>query len=148
MKPILPREMATNLEDRLHERHGHRLGTARIRLEGWRTGDKIIVKGTLARPDKTLHYPMEAGVLLEKGTREEIDEAVALAVDFLAYYVEQYLDSDGEVLLPLDWKAISFGDREVFAKGWERNLALEEAADSWLAGDHERVASLLGDRKR
>ena len=153
--------LARSIEDRLLERHrerlrSNRLADARLRVEGWREPTRVIVRLTLSRPDKSLHYPMEAGVALppevgdgrSESDAAAIERAMWLAVDFLGYYVERYLESGRETLLPLDWGAVSFGDHEIFARGWERNLALEEAGDRWLAGEPVDLPESVADRRR
>jgi hypothetical protein len=150
MESIISRELSRRIEDRLREQHRGPLAPFRFRAEGWRELTRVIVRFTLERPDKTLHYPMEAGVTLteDEPTAEDVQDALWLAIDFLGWYVEQYLQSHGESLLPLDWKAVHFGERELFARGWERNLALEEAADRWLAGEPVEVRECVEDRAR
>lgn len=150
MDSILSRELARRIEDKLRELHRPRLDAFRFQAEGWREPTRVIVRFTLERPDKSLHYPMEAGVTLEDNDAgaAEVEDAMWLAIDFLAWYVEQYLRSGGETLLPLDWKAMQYGERELYARGWERNLALEEAADRWLAGEAVEVRECVEDRLR
>ena len=150
MASLISAELARRIEDQLRELHGPALEGLRFRAEGWREPTRVLVRFTLERPDKTLHYPMEAGVTLEDDDvgANAVEEALWLAIDFLGWYVEQYLHSRGESLLPLDWKAMQFGERELYARGWERNLALEEAADRFLAGEPVDVPECVEDRVR
>ena len=158
MTDVLAPELARTIEGKLHALHRARLGDLRIRVDGRREESRVIVRFTVARPDKTLHYPMEAGVPLsdesedervrEKDATKQIEKAMWLAVDFLGFYLEKYLASGREVMLPLDWKAMRFADDVVYARGWERNLALEEAGDAWLAGEAVSVPETGAERAR
>lgn len=150
MESIISPELSRRIEDKLRELHRSALDAFRFLAEGWREPTRVIVRFTLERPDKSLHYPMEAGVTLPDDAvgPGDVEDAMWLAIDFLAWYVDQYLHSRGEALLPLDWKAMQFGERELYARGWERNLALEEAADRWLAGEPVEVRECVEDRQR
>lgn len=151
MKELLPREMAAKVEATLHDLHRARLRDARFHVEAFLEENRVVVRFTLATPDKSLHYPMEAGCVLETDDAAEIEEKLELATDFLGYYVQEYLDSDGEVLLTIDWKEHSFGGQAVYARGWERNLALEDAADRFLDGEtlnDDELRRLKDPRKR
>lgn len=150
MQSLMSRELARQIETKLRNVHGQALEELRFEATARRDPTRVVVCFTLENHDRSLHYPMEAGVTLETDDpkQDEMEEAMWLAIDFLGYYVEQWLRSRGEVLLPLDWKQVQFGDRQLFARGWERNLALEEAADRWLAGEPVDVKECVEDRQR
>jgi hypothetical protein len=148
MKNLIAPEVARQIEAALATRHQAELANTHVRVEGHREGQRLFARLTLTRDDKSLHYPMEAGKSLVGDTREEEEDTLALLVDFLADYLAEYLGSRGEVLLPIDWARMQFGDEELFARGWERNLALEEAADRWLAGEEVEVPQSADERRK
>ena len=87
----------------------------------------------LHNSDDSFHYRLEARVDL-KATPLEPIEARDLALDFLDWYLGEYLDAGRDLFLPLDWEPYSFGEHEVQARGEIRNLKLEAQADDLLAG--------------
>ena len=135
MREILSHEMKDKLEKKLLGLHGRQLLDCRLEAEAWLESERVCARITVQRRDKSLHYPMEAAVLIGDDSKAVVEESLWLAFDFLGYYLGEYVASGGEVLLTLDWKLVTFGDREVYARGWERNLALEDAADRFLAGE-------------
>ncbi len=148
MKEILDPVAARRILAELKKRHSEDLGDSELSLEGHREGQRLLARLTLTNRDKTVHYPMEAGVSLDGDTLKEEEEALATALEFLFGYLEQYFTSGGEVLLPIDWEPVDCGERALFARGWERNLALEEAADKWLAGEPVEVETTWRKGKR
>lgn len=143
-------ELARQIEERVRLEHGRALADFTFRAEGRREATRVVVSFTIERSDRSVHYPMEAGVAFESNDPkpDDVEEALWTAIDFLHYYLNEYLRSHGEILLPLDWMPVPFGERHVFARGWERNLALEEAADRWLAGDPVEVRECVEDKRR
>ncbi len=151
MRKILSDELRDKLERKLSDLHGGRLPDCRFAVEAWLESERVCARLTVQSHDKSLHYPMEAAAAVDDDSPLVVDEALGVALDFLGFYLGEYVTSDGEVLLPLDWQAFTFGDREVFARGWERNLALEEAADRFLAGepiDEEALGRSVRPRRR
>lgn len=136
--PLLPaiRAKALNL---LNERHGGSLRDERFELEARREDGDAIVSLVLRSDDRTHVYTMEAVILREKYPALSELQAVDIALDFLDWYVGEYLREDRDAFLPLDWKAHQFGDLEVMARGELRNEFLDDAADAWLRGERPDV---------
>jgi len=131
---LTPEESAIII-GRLRDLHQDRLGNATFALESELFSNKFILRLTLSTPDRVWHYPMEAGCSLTTDSPTEEREKVLAAVDFLGHVVAEYLESGGERLLPLDWMEFDYLGTPVFARGWERNALVEDAADRLLAGE-------------
>ncbi len=85
--------------------------------------------------DKSLHLPVEVALLVSENPKLKNDEARDVLVDFVGYFFERYFRESREVTLPIDWGTIPFGEFVIRARGWEKNLKLEELADRFLAGE-------------
>ena len=88
---------------------------------------------TLANADESMVYPMEARVPRETEGLDDDTACAELCLDFLDYYVGEYLRGGRDVYLTLDWSAVRFGEYEVQARGQVLNLKLERLADALLA---------------
>jgi hypothetical protein len=95
-------------------------------------GSHVLVTLTLSNRDESLHYPMEARFDPKGWELSERDAAERL-LDFLDYYVGEYLKGDRDVFLTLLWSEIRFGEIQIEARGQEQNLKLERMADELLA---------------
>lgn len=96
--------------------------------------------------DRTLHLPVELAVVATDNPKLSNDEARDVLVDFLGYFFDRYFREAREVTLPLDWAPLRFGEYMVRARGWEKNLLLEELADRLLAGEPVDALPLPGRR--
>jgi hypothetical protein len=123
----------------LVERHGAALRGERFELDATREDGDVVVRLTLRSDDRTHVYAMEAVVLRDKYPALLESQATDLALDFLDWYVGEYLREERDAFLPLDWKPHQFGDLEVMARGEVRNEFLDDAADAWLRGERPDV---------
>ena len=104
-------------------------------------GDHSIEEGawsltvTFHNTDRSLFLPVELGVVASENPRLNNDEARDVMVDFVDYFFERYFRDAREVTLPIDWGTVPFGEFTLRARGWEKNLRLEELADRLLAGE-------------
>lgn len=123
----------------LNERHGASLRGERFTADASRVGDNVIAKVTLASPDRTFVYTMEAALIRTQYTGMSVDDAIDACLDFLDWYLGEFFESHRELLLPLDWQPHRFGDLEVMARGDLHNEFLDSAADAWLRGERPDV---------
>ncbi len=72
---------------------------------------------------------------------EGFDGALGIVLDFAEGCLSEYLESEREAHLPLDFKAYDFEKAKVFAKSDKRNLVAESHRDALLEDQNE--AALL-----
>lgn len=132
----------------LNERHGGSLRDERFELEARREDGDAIVSLVLRSDDRTHVYTMEAVVLREKYPALSEPQAVAISLDFLDWYVGEYLREERDAFLPLDWKVHQFGDLEIMARGDLRNEFLDDAADAWLRGERPDIETQWRELKK
>jgi hypothetical protein len=132
----------------LDERHGSSLRNERFELDAVREDGDVIVRLVLRSDDRTHVYTMEATILREKYPALSESQAVDLSLDFLDWYVGEYLREERDVFLPLDWSPHQLGDLEVMARGELRNEFLDDAADAWLRGERPDIEGQWKDLKR
>jgi len=137
--PIFDDSTLAHLHDLLLRRHKRRLRPdERFELRAWVEDPHVRVTLVLANRDDSLHYPMEARLPLDAEGLDAVEGSAARAgaevcLDFLDYYVGEYLRHDRDVYLTLDWSEMRFGEFLVQARGQELNLRLERMADALLA---------------
>jgi hypothetical protein len=133
-KPLLDNDAARTALALLKERHRRRLAPDEsFRLAARVEAPFVVVTLTLANADESLYYPMEARVLIETPGCDDEAACALLCLDFLDFYVGEYLRGDRDVFLTLDWSGVRFGELEVQARGQVVNLKLERMADEFLA---------------
>ena len=86
---------------------------------------------TLQSEDRSFFYPVEAR-LFYKDQKMSPRAAATLLVDYLEAYYREYLESQGEVLLPIDWTLHRFDGRELYVKAQILDQKAEELAERWL----------------
>lgn len=92
--------------------------------------------------DRTLHLPVELAIAALDNPPLTNEAARDVLIDFLGYFFESYFREARDVTLPLDWAPVRFGDFMLRARGWEKNLLLEELADRLLAGEPPEALGL------
>ncbi len=118
----------------LKQRHRRRLKPdEQFRLTAQVEPPFVAVTLTLANADESLVYPMEARIAADTEGLDDETACAELCLDFLDYYVGEYLRGDRDVYLTLDWSAVRFGEVEVQTRGQILNLKLERLADALLA---------------
>lgn len=137
--PVLAPAYRTKVLSLLHDRHKAALRDETFTLEAVREHGDVLVTLTLAKRDQTQVYTMQAVISRDKYSALSEEQALDLTIDFLDWYVGEYLREDRDVFLPLDWKMHVFGDLEVMARGEVRNAFLDDAADAWLRGERPDV---------
>ena len=122
-------------------------GALAVRYRGFlRVGEHFLVAGealpdawtivvTFENADRSLHLPVELAMLPAENPGMRIDGARDALVDFADFFFDSYFRGGRDVTLPLDWMPVPFGEFTLRARGWERNLLLEDAADRLLAGE-------------
>ena len=133
MRRPLPESETARVRKALTQRWGHRLGDERIEVAGWIDPRTVEISFVISSPDDSFHYSMEARADLAEENIEPY-EGKDLVLDFLDWYLGEYLESGRELLLPMDWGPHEFGEHTVLARGQVSNLKLERAADDLLEG--------------
>ena len=123
--------------DDLQEDSWHEFTSEGPGQEGIRAGDWGFMKGCKV---------MEVAARRVDLPGVKPDEARGLLIDFVGYFFDRYFKGGRSTTLPIDWQELPFGEHTVFARGWQRNMQLEEAADRLLAG--ETVDEFLSARER
>ena len=139
-KPLFDAETSRTALQLLKQRHRRRLKPDEdFRVAAHVEPPFVVVTLTLANADESFYYPMEARVLAETEGLDDEAACAELCLDFLDYYVGEYLRGERDVYLNLDWSGVRFGEYEVQARGQVLNLKLERLADELLAaaGDDE-----------
>ncbi len=132
----------------LVERHGAALHNERFELDARREDGDVIVRLVLRSDNRTQVYTMEAVVLREKYPGLSESQAVDISLDFLDWYVGEYLREERDAFLPLDFKPHVLGDIELMARGELRNEFLDDAADAWLRGERPDVVTQWKELRR
>ena len=132
---FFPSHLKTKFLQALQKRHASYLkpgerfdAAADVMSDGWS------LKVTFMNHDKSTWLPMEVVLLHNDNPGIKDGDARDAIMDFADYYFGEYFRDGREVTLPIDWKPFPFGELTIRAKGWERNLKLEEAADLLLKG--------------
>ncbi len=136
-KPLLNEEYVARLESTLLKRYGRYLQHgdrfAVVRSEA--AADAWTLAVTFENADQSLHLPVELALVGSENPKLRNDEARDVLIDFLDYVFDRYFQGGRQITLPLDWAALPFGEYSVRARGWEKNMRLEHAADRLLAGE-------------
>ena len=134
-KPFLTEQTTGKVEQGLQNRYGRFLQDGeRFKVTGKSEDDAWTICVTFENTDQSLHLPVEVVLMVNENPQCTTDQARDTLVDFIDYYFDRYFKGARHVTLPIDWKAIPFGEYTIRARGWERNLKLEVAADRLLAG--------------
>ena len=134
-KPFFPSALRDKFLNALMKRHRSYLRTgesfdaeAEVMPDGW------TFKVTFQSQDRSTYLPVELVFLQQDNPGVKDEDARDALMDFADYFFGEYFRDAREVTLPIDWKAFPFGELTIRARGWERNLKLEQAADMLLAG--------------
>jgi len=136
-KPLLTPELVSKLEATLLKNYGRYLEYGELfRVTHFDIApDAWQLSVTFENADRTLHLPVELALVAAENPRLRDDEARDVLIDFLDYVFDRYFQGSRAITIPLDWAALPFGEYSVRARGWEKNMKLEEAADRLLAGE-------------
>ncbi len=137
VKPLLNDAYEAKFLRTLHQLFGRFLRDGeRFALKAHETAsDAWTLSVAFDNADSSLHLPLELALVAAENPKLSNDEARDLLIDFVGYFFERYFEGDRQVTLPLDWQKMPFGEYTIRARGWERNLMLEHAADRLLAGE-------------
>ncbi len=138
-RPLLKIEEKHQLLKLLGERYGKWLRDESFELSARMMQSLVVAKLVLRRRDRTSVYTMEAALDTDDPRLPTEREALDLALDFLDWYLGEYLGKQRQVLLPLDFKPHRFGEFEVLARGDIHNEVLDDLADAWLRGERPEV---------
>jgi hypothetical protein len=133
--PIIASEEARRIIDALNRRHGRMLRGERFSVSGGLEESSVVVTVVLERHDRTFRYELACAKSIPEDESQSMLDTVDLCIDFLDWHLEQYFDSERELILPLDWRLHRFGEVEVLARGDVRNPEIDDAADAWLRGE-------------
>jgi len=142
-KPFLPKDFLDKANETLAKKYGPYLQPGEvIRIEsGKAESDAWTIKIIFETADRSVHLPLEMAARRIDMPNTKSDEARDLLLDFAGHFYDRYFKGGRTETLPLDWQPFTIGDHTVYARGWERNMRLEEAADRFIAG--EQIDDLL-----
>ncbi|MCX6130978.1 MAG: hypothetical protein NTX25_18210 [Proteobacteria bacterium] len=101
-------------------------------IEATVKGRAVFVTVTLAKPDKSYVYPVEARILYEKEEMSRGEGAIFL-IDYIDTYFEEFLyEEDEQLYLPIDWADHQYEAVDFQIRGQIRNKLLEDMADQLL----------------
>ena len=134
-KPFFPKSLKDKFLAALLKRHGSYVRQGeRFEVEAGVMADGWELKVTFQNADKSTWLPVEMVLLQQDNPGIKDEDARDALMDFADYFFGEYFRDAREVTLPIDWQAFPFGELTIRAKGWERNLKLEQAADLILSG--------------
>lgn len=164
VRPLLNAEDLTALEASLNRRyityltgnHGTRptqqtvggqspaLASERFRIDAGAAGSQVQLRVCLQSEDGQFGYPVETVVCAQNGESFVVEGGVkelAILLDFQDAYWSEYFRSERETFVTLDWSEHTYQGHQIYIRGFQRNFALETAADRLFAefgaGDHE-----------
>jgi hypothetical protein len=95
--------------------------------------DAVYATVVLKNPTSSFHYPVDAR-MMTRSQGISAREAGDILMDFIGSYFEEYFQSDGEVLLPIDWADYQVESLNLQVKGQIHDLVLEQLANDFLEG--------------
>ena len=146
-RPLITDQERQQILELLDKRHGRFLRDEVFEVSAKTVQNMVVATIVLKRRDRTSVYEMEAAVDSDDPRIRDKREAVDLALDFLDWYLGEYLQKQRQMLLPLDYQPHRFGEFEVMARGDINNQVLDELADAWLRGERPNIPENLGRSK-
>jgi hypothetical protein len=135
-KPFITIEFAAKAEQSLLTRYGRFLQPGEVfRVTGTSELDAWTLQVVFENEDRSTHLPIDLALLASENPQSTDDGARDTLIDFVDYFFDRYFRGARHITLPIDWTEYPFGELRVRARGWEKNLKLEEAADRILAGE-------------
>ncbi|NOZ87977.1 MAG: hypothetical protein GXP49_17290 [Deltaproteobacteria bacterium] len=149
MKDAFLKSEIRRIEKAITRKWRHLMEDETIHLTGSFDDDSVQVELLFKNSDESLYYPMQCRVEMNKEGIEPY-QAKDLAIDFLDWYLGEYLESGRKSLLHLDWAEHRFGEYSIFARGEVRNKRLDELADALLEGriDARDLNELTGEKSK
>lgn len=138
--PIWGEDEIINIQSLLNKKHSLYLENEEFKVEAEKSKEQIQIRISLSKKDNSFSYPIE-GVYI-KETKDQKEEDIALnLIDYLDFYWASYFSEERNVFIPIDWSKHEFEGISFYLRGFIRNIALENAADDFLAkyghGDYE-----------
>jgi hypothetical protein len=135
-KPFVSLEFVAKVEQALLIRYGRFLKTGEVfRVNGQSDKEAWSLQIVFENEDRSRHLPIDVAMVVGDNPKCTDDAARTTLVDFVDYFFDRYFQGAREITLPIDWAEFPFNNRKVRARGWEKNLKLEDAADRILAGE-------------
>lgn len=128
--PVLSAEAIHDAVVLFNKKHQAFLEAEAFSIEAGKSRTQVQMKITLTKNDGSVAYPIEAVHVVDPESKDSALHVVGLMLDYLDSYWSEYLTSDRDVLLPIDWSAHSHEGLEFFLRGFVRQLSLEAQADA------------------
>ncbi|NOZ01592.1 MAG: hypothetical protein GXP54_06855 [Deltaproteobacteria bacterium] len=128
MSGLFSNDRNRKVSDLLTSTWGNKLDDEIFKIKGRVEPGFVELSVSIEKRDRTFRYAMTFRAMLEENSIG-VDEGLALVLDFLGHYLEQYFEADRELYLPLDFQSYEFGDHRVLARGDVTNPQLDEMAD-------------------
>src|SRR5690606_35543451 len=94
--------------------------------------DELLLRIGFKEKNSIRQHNFESSVEYSREDNEDAMKKVYLSIDALQIMIEQYIEADGDIELPLDWTAYDFETSKVWLKISKENSQLESAADQLL----------------
>lgn len=131
-------ELLGDVEEALVERHGERLSDDEsVRLEASLGASAAWLKARIGSDERGY----EAELFVRDVDGDDLDGALGVLVDYLDGLLAEWLASERDAWLPLDWAPRAYDAFTVFARGDVRDYAAERAADALLSGNGHSTSS-------
>lgn len=131
-------DLLADVESALVERHGDALtDDESVRLEATLGPDAAWLKARIGSEERAY----EAELFAREVEGEGLDGALGALVDYLDGLLEEWLASERDAWLPLDWEGRPYDGLTLYARGDLRDYAAERAADALLSGNGHSTSS-------
>lgn len=134
-KNLFTPEQNTMMSRELKAKYANALGDRYFVVDGKLSGKILNTIVTLRNDSGKFYYPVECRINLDDQDIS-VNDARDLLLDFTDAYFEEYLMSDPDTFLTIDWSNYECDGIEFQMKGQILNQYLESAADEILKGSN------------
>lgn len=129
----LPPEYLKNIEELFNKAFQRQLKGRKVLVEGRMFPQELILSvGYLPDPKGLRQVNFEASI---DHSAKDVFEKLGVAVDAISSLMDQYMESEEALELPLEWTAYDFEKTKVFLRTNGRNTQLESEANKLLGTD-------------
>lgn len=130
----IPKEMLQQIEDVFLEQFSGFLAGRKIRIQARLYPKEVLFCAGIYQPGQLSQNNFEISSSYDLAAKDFMG-SLHLAIDASASLMLEYLEKDGEVDFPYEWKSIEFDSKEIFFRYSTTNTELEAQADALLGKD-------------
>lgn len=93
--------------------------------------DNVCMQVILSNAKETYYYPVEA-IFYKEQLSKDLQNSLLQAYDYIDFYFNEFLESNEEVMLPIDWKEQQYEGVRFGIRGQVLNRFQEQQADKLL----------------